>query len=106
MKIEKIQKNLAQRILDYEKDVDYYEFNNNYNNDDEAFNDILETLRNSDGIEYILTYLNNDIDHYQSINDVDKNDAYVNEVLKNARSIYDEVKKYQDGMINMEYGRW
>ena len=58
MKIEQIQKNIAKKIINYEKNIDYYEFDNNYKNEKEAFNDILETLRNSNGIIYILEMLN------------------------------------------------
>lgn len=105
MKIEQIQKDIAKKIINYEKNIDYYEFDNNYKNEKEAFNDILETLRNSNGIIYILEMLNNDIRYYEKLYKINQNDCYVNRVLKEGKNLYNEIKEYQDSMVKMEKGR-
>lgn len=105
MKIVEEQNNLANRLMEYEKDIDYYEYCDNYNDDDEAFEDILKTLRSNTGIQHILFSLQNDIEVYENFHDKEPNNDYVKSILKKARNIFKEVKTYQKNMNELELGR-
>lgn len=105
MNIINIQNNLANKLLEYEKDVNYHEYCDNYNNDEEAFEDILKTLRSSEGIQHVLFALQNDIDNYEGYYKDEPNNTYVKDILSKVKNLFKDVRDYQREMINMECGR-
>lgn len=106
MQLIKVQNTLANKLLEYEKDVNYYNYCDNYNDDKEAYDDILNTLRSSKGIDCILFSIQEDIDNFDGFFKNQPNNIYVKDMLNKSRNLFNEVKKYQKDMIDMEKEYW
>jgi hypothetical protein len=64
---------LAVELMNYAKDFDTYEYNDIYNSDDDAFNDMKKNLTTTSGIDTMIEWLCNDIHYFASENDLGNN---------------------------------
>ena len=105
MKIAEVQNDLANKLLEYEKEINYYEYHDNYSNDEDAYKDILDSLRNNYEVEQILFILKEDLNTYEKFYKEEPNNEQIKYMFSKTKSIFDDVKKYQKSMNEMEYGR-
>lgn len=72
---------LAIELTNYLKEVDPYEYNDVYFNDDRAFNDLKKNLSSSSGVHSLLENLCNDMIYFVKDNDLTNTD-----ILKNFKT--------------------
>lgn len=69
---------LAIDLMHYAKDVDPYEYNDSYNDDDHAFNDMKKSLSTTSGVDTLIESICNDINYFASENDLSNSDILNN----------------------------
>ena len=98
--IEKEQDELALELVSYAKDFDTYEYNDIYNSDDEAFNDMKKNLFDSSSIDKTIEWLCNDIHYFAS-----EKDLKDNEILNLSKRAFDlivKINKYSNKLEKKE----
>ncbi len=83
---------LSNELVQYVKNVDSYEYNDNYENDDQAFNDMKESLSTISRVDVLIESLCNDINYYASENDLSNNDILNN--FKTANNLLIKLNYY------------
>ncbi len=101
MSLDKYQEELAWKIVDYQKDFDPYEFNDCYDNDNDAYIDCLKALSNSNGIKDVIKSFRNDIEYMESFN---SSESFVKSSIKKATDLMNEVISYSKDLKRMEGG--
>ena len=100
MSLQKIQKDLAKKLVEYHKEVDPYEFKCCYDTDEMAYQDILKILLSDNGINVVIKVLANDVNYYSEFEKDDTNDFY-----NLSKTILKEVLKYHAELKKLEQGR-
>lgn len=100
MSIQKIQKDLAKKLVEYHKEVDPYEFKCCYDTDEMAYNDILKTLKSKKGINMVIKVLENEIIYYSELEKED-----INDYCNYSKLMLIEVFKYVKKLNELEKGR-
>ena len=99
MSIQKIQKELATKLVEYHKEVDQYEFKCCYDTDEMAYNENLNILKSDNGINLVIKVLADDVNYYSDLDKDDTNDFYnlSKTILKEVLKYYAELKKLEKG---------
>ena len=66
----------ANSLIKYVKDVNPYEYNDIYDSDDQAFEDMKKNLSTASGVETIIKNICNDINHFTSESDLSNKDVF------------------------------
>ncbi len=69
---------LTNDLVNYAKDVDLYDYNDVYENDDQAFDDMKKSLLTTSGVNTLIESLCNDINDFASENDLSNSDILDN----------------------------
>lgn len=91
---------LAVELVNYAKDFDPYEFNDAYDNDDCAFEDMKKSLFSKDGIEVLIESLCNDIHYFASENDLSNKD--ISDLSKRAFNLLTKLNQYSKTLEKQE----
>ena len=83
---------IANSLMKYLKDADSYEYNDVYENDDQALNDMKKNLSTISGVETIIESLCSDINSFASENDLSNEDILNN--FKTAGDLLIELNNY------------
>ena len=101
MSLAEYQKELAWKIVDYQKEIDPYEFRDCYDDENDAFSECLEALSKPSGIKTIIKTFKNDIDYMKSFN---SNESFIKKSILNATNLMNEVVNYSVDLKKMEGG--
>ena len=66
----------ANSLIKYVKDVNPYEYNDIYDSDDQAFEDMKKNLSTASGVETIIKNICDDINHFTSESDLSNKDIF------------------------------
>lgn len=83
---------LAIELVKYAKNFDTYEYNDIYNSDEDAFNDIKINLNNNRSIDSIIEWLCDDIYYFASEKDLENKEIY--ELSERAFNLLKKVNQY------------
>ena len=91
---------LAVELMNYAKDFDPYEYNDVYDNDDHAFNDMKRSLSSKDNIDVLIESLCNDIHYFASENDLSNHD--ISDLSKRAFNLLTKLNQYSKVLEKQE----
>ena len=91
---------LAVELMNYVKDFDPYEYNDVYDNDDHAFNDMKRSLATTSGIDTLIESLCNDIQCFASENDLSNHD--ISDLSKRAFNLLTKLNQYSKVLEKQE----
>ena len=91
---------LAVELMNYVKDFDPYEYNDVYDNDDHAFNDMKRSLASTSGIDTLIESLCNDIQCFASENDLSNHD--ISDLSKRAFNLLTKLNQYSKVLEKQE----
>ncbi|MGM9875706.1 MAG: hypothetical protein ACI310_00555 [Bacilli bacterium] len=83
---------LAVELMNYAKDFDTYEYNDVYDSDDDAFNDMKKNLATPSTIDTMIEWLCNDIHYFASENDLGNYD--ISDLSKRAFNLLTKLNQY------------
>ena len=83
---------LAKELIEYAKDSDPYEYNDIYNSDEDAFNDVKKNLYDKDSVYDLIGVLCEDIRYFSTENDLSNDDILNN--FKSATDLLIKLNKY------------
>ena len=86
--------------MHYVKDADPYEYNDDYEDDDHAFNDMKKSLSSTSGVSTLIESLCSDINYYASENDLSNNDILNN--FKTASNLLIKLNQYSKTLEKQE----
>ena len=83
---------LSNELVQYVKNADPYEYNDDYENDDHAFNDMKKSLSTTSGVDTLIESLCSDINYYVSENDLSNDNILDN--FKSATDLLIKLNRY------------
>lgn len=74
MSMDERRKSLSNRLIEYSKDYNYYEYKDCYDTDEDAYNDYYDQLGSSKKIQNILYEIGEDFDRSDAINNEEQDE--------------------------------